>query len=143
MITDLQTLSLFERCNQRQLRRLGELSAHITFAAGGTVTRRGDTGDEVVVVCSGTVVVEREGEGLITAGAGEIVGGIAPSETPRRVPATVHALEKCELLVFGRREFNTLEDEMPHVAARVRKATARRVLIATAAADQQSTVTAR
>lgn len=143
MTTDLQTLRLFEGCNHRQLRRVGELSAHMTFATGGTVTRRGDTGDEVVVVCSGTVVVERDGESLVTAGAGEIVGGIAPPEGPRRMPAVIHALDKCELLVFGRREFNTLEDEMPQVAARIRKATARRVLIATAAADPQSAVTVR
>jgi len=143
MTADLQALSLFEECNRRELRRIGELSARLTFAAGGTVTRRGDTGDEVVVVCSGTVVVERDGESLVTAGSGEIVGGIAQPEGPRRVPAAIHALDKCELLVFGRREFNTLEDEMPQVAARIRKATARRVLIATATADRQSAITAR
>jgi monovalent cation:H+ antiporter-2, CPA2 family len=143
MITDLQTLSLFEGCNRHQLRRIGELSTHMTFAAGGIVTRRADTGDDVVVVCSGTVVVERDGDHLITAGAGEIVGGIAPAEGSRRMPATVHALDICELLVLGRREFNTLEDEMPQIAARIRKATARRILIATAAADRQSFVTAR
>lgn len=143
MTTDLQTLSLFEECNRRELRRIGGLSARLTFAAGGTVTRRGDTGGEVVVVCSGTVVVERDGESLVTAGSGEIVGGIAPPEGPRRRPAVIHALDKCELLAFGRREFNTLEDEMPQVAARIRKATARRVLIATAAADRQSALGAR
>jgi len=145
MITDLQTLNFFQGCKQPQLRRIGELSAHMTFATGGAVTRRGDMGDEVVVVCSGTVVVERDGEHLVTVGAGEIVGSIAPPEGPRRMPAVIHALDKCELLVFGRREFNTLEDELPQVAARIRKATARRVLIATAAADadRQSAITAR
>jgi CRP-like cAMP-binding protein len=143
MTTDLQMLSIFEGCNRRQLRRIGELSTHMTFASGDTVTRRGDTGDDVVVVCSGTVVVDRDAEALVTASAGEIVGGIAPPEGPRRLPAAVHALERCELLVMGRREFNTLESEIPQVAARIRKATARRILIATAALDRQSSVTVR
>ena len=128
MITNRQTanrqaLSFFEGCDRRQMQRVAELATHLTFKAGSTITRRGNTGEDAVVVCSGTVVLDRDGETITTATAGTVVAAIAPlAASPAAGTTAMHALSDCELMVFSRREFNALDVDLPHVAARIRAA---------------------
>ena len=119
MVTELQTLSFFEGCNRRQLRRIDELSTRLTFAAGRAISRGTDTGNQVIIVCSGTIVIDRDGQTLATASAGEVVAAVSPTSGG---PAVMHALNDCELLVIDRREFSAIDYDLPDVAARIRKA---------------------
>jgi CRP-like cAMP-binding protein len=69
--------------------------------------REGDSGNEMFVIASGSVVVERNGREVARLGQGDVVGeGAILSEGPRT--ATVTTAEPSTLFVLGHREFHSL-----------------------------------
>jgi len=106
-------------------------SETLQFEAGETVFRRGDRGDSVLFIRSGSVVVEVEhsDQGLIPVNvilSGEIFGEIAVIEGTER-SATVTARERCELLVIPQAEFLALLVNHPGMGIRMLGAAARRL----------------
>jgi CRP-like cAMP-binding protein len=95
----------------------------LRIETGETVFRRGDPGDTVLLVRSGSVVVEAErasGESVVvnTIKPGEIFGEMAVIEGTTR-SATVTALEPCELLAISQSEFLALLVNHPGLGIRV------------------------
>ena len=90
---------------------------------GETIFRRGDPGDTVLVVRTGSAVVEANravGESVVVniIKPGEILGEMAVIEGTTR-SATVTALEPCELLEIPQSEFLALLVNHPGLAIQV------------------------
>ena len=138
MTTKLQTLDTFKGCTDKQLHRVDELSTRLNFAAGNTITRNGNSGRQVIMICSGTVVVEGNGRNIATAGAGEVVTMIATPANHDGEAVSLHALTNCELMVLSRGEFVGLELDLPDVAARIRHASTQANIEAPAPAAERT-----
>jgi CRP-like cAMP-binding protein len=125
---DLRTLRPFAGCTRREMRRIESLATRTTLHAGHVICKQGAVGDECVVLCGGSAVVERDGAIVATAARGEVIGEIALlDETPRNRTATVLALTDCDVMVFSRQEFRRLCDELPGAAAMIQLTGIRRL----------------
>lgn len=122
MTTDLHTTSTFTGCNRRDLRTLDAHSTRLRFSAGTTISRNGDNGQQILVVCAGNVVVNRNGASMTTTNPGDVIATLTPAGVSPQSPTTLHALTDCDLLVIDRREFSVLELDAPDVARRIRVA---------------------
>ncbi len=122
----LRSVPLFSGLGSREIEHLGQLTDEVDVAAGHVLMRQGDRGNEMFLVVSGKVSVERDGRVLGERGAGTVLGEIALlAETPRT--ATVTALEPSRLFVVGHREFHSLMDQMPSVRTAVLEVLASRI----------------
>jgi len=122
---------VFSDLETPDLERLMAGSETLAFEAAETVFRRGDPGDSVFFIRSGSVVVEAEhsDQSLIPVNAipsGEIFGEIAVIEGTER-SATVTARERCELLVIPQADFLALLVNHPGMGIRMLGAAARRL----------------
>jgi len=122
----LKTVPLFAMCDAREVERLGMLVEEVDLPAGRVLFKQGDTAQELFIIVSGEVRVERDGAVLNLCGPGEIFGEIALVAGGPRT-ATVTCVTDCRLLVLGRREFHSLMDEFPGLKMRVLETLARRV----------------
>jgi CRP-like cAMP-binding protein len=103
----LRRVSLFSSMRPKELEAVERLADTVDIPAGKTVLRQGDNGNEMYVIASGSVRVERNGKEIATLGAGQAVGEMSLlSEGPRL--ATVTTLEPTTAFVIGHREFHTL-----------------------------------
>jgi CRP/FNR family transcriptional regulator, cyclic AMP receptor protein len=114
----LHSIPLFDRLDRRHLERLGMLTDEVDVPAGRVLIRQGELGDDLMVIVSGTVTVERDGAKINTLKHGEFFGEIALIDRGPRT-ATVTADTPCRLLVISHRDFHALLDEFPEVAAQV------------------------
>ena len=122
----LSRIPLFSGLDHRRLQRLGMLADEVDVPAGRMLMRQGENGSDMMVIVSGSVAVERDGARLNTLGAGDFFGEIALlDEGPRS--ATVTAIEPSRLLVVTHRDFHSMMDEFPEVAAQVLSALAHRI----------------
>lgn len=122
----LKTVPLFATCNEREVERLGMLVEEVNLPAGRVLFNQGDTAQELFIVVSGEVRVERDGSVLATRGPGEFFGEIAlVAGGPRTATAT--CVTACRLLVLGHRDFHSLMDEFPGLKMRVLETLAKRV----------------
>ncbi len=122
----LHSVALFAGLGQRELERLGQLTDEIDVPAGKVLMRQGEHGDEMFIVASGGITVERDGRRIAERGPGMVVGEIALlSEGPRT--ATVTATEASRLFVIGHREFHELMDEQPAIRLQILDELARRI----------------
>jgi CRP-like cAMP-binding protein len=125
---DLRTLRPFAGCSRREVRLIAGMSTRARVRAGCFLCRQGTVGDECVVLCSGTVMIERDGAIIATASRGDVVGEMALlDETPRNRTANALALTDCDVMVFSRREFRRLCDEVPGAAAMIQLTGIRRL----------------
>jgi CRP-like cAMP-binding protein len=103
----LKSVSLFSSMGRKELESVERLADTIDLPAGKTLLRQGDHGNEMYVIASGSVRVERNGQEIATLGPGNAVGEMALlSEGPRS--ATVTTLEPTTVFALGHREFHTL-----------------------------------
>jgi CRP-like cAMP-binding protein len=122
----LHRIPLFSGFDNRRLERLGMLADEVEVPAGKVLMRQGDTGTDMMVIVSGSVSVERDGNRLNTLGSGDFFGEIALVDGGART-ATVTAEEPSRLLVITHRDFHSMMDEFPEVADQVMNALANRV----------------
>jgi CRP-like cAMP-binding protein len=122
----LHRIPLFSGFDNRRLERLGMLADEVEIPAGKVLMRQGDTGTDMMVIVSGSVSVERDGNRLNTLGSGDFFGEIALVDGGART-ATVTAEEPTRLLVITHRDFHSMMDEFPEVADQVMNALANRV----------------
>jgi CRP/FNR family cyclic AMP-dependent transcriptional regulator len=103
-----------------------------TFAAGETIFREGERGDELYVVRSGKVQI-RVGDRVIeTLGEHSIFGEMALiDDAPRS--ATAIAASDAELVPVGQKQFLFLVTQTPHFALNVMRVLARRLRAETSA----------
>lgn len=122
----LKTVPLFAACDAREIERLGMLVEEVDLPAGRVLFAQGNSADELFVVVSGMVRVERDGSILAHRGPGEFFGEIAMvAGGPRTATATCET--PCRLLVVGRHDFHSLMDEFPSLKLRVLETLAHRV----------------
>ena len=122
----LKTVPLFATCDEREIERLGMLVEEVDVPAGRVLFTQGDTADELFVVVSGRVRVERDGTVLANRGPGEFFGEIAlVAGGPRTATATCET--PCRLLIAVRHDFHSLMDEFPGLKMRVLETLAQRV----------------
>ena len=122
----LRTVPLFHGLRQRELERISALADIIDLPADRRIMSQGDRGAEMFVLVSGAARVERDGNVLVDAGPGAVLGEIALLDGGPRT-ATVTLTEASRLLVLARREFQTLIDEFPAVRLHVFETVARRL----------------
>lgn len=129
----LRTVSLFRDLGRKELESVGRLADTVDVPEGKVLMREGESGAEMFVIASGSVVVERNGKEVVRLGQGEVVGeGALLSEGPRT--ATVTTVEPSTLFVLGHREFHTLLADSAEVRRCVFAEVARR--LRTAEADR-------
>ena len=123
----LRGVSLFASMRGKDLEAVERLADTVDIAAGKEIIRQGDHGNEMYVIASGSVRVERSGREIATLGPGQAFGEMSLlSEGPRL--ATVTALEPTTAFVIGHREFHTLLEDsaelrqciMDNLAKRIR-----------------------
>ena len=103
----LRAVPLFASMRGRDLEAVERLADTVDLPAGKALMRQGEDGNEMFVIASGKVRVERNGNEIATLGPGQAVGEMALlSEGPRL--ATVTTLEPTTAFVLGHREFHTL-----------------------------------
>jgi CRP-like cAMP-binding protein len=122
----LHRIPLFSGFDNRRLERLGMLADEVDVPAGKVPMRQGDTGVDMMIIVSGSVSVERDGNRLNTLGPGDFFGEIALLDGGPRT-ATVTSEEPTRLLVITHRDFHSMMDEFPEVADQVLNALANRV----------------
>lgn len=122
----LQRIPLFSGLDRRRMERLGMLADEVDVPAGKVLMRQGESGSDMMVVVRGSVAVERDGNRLNTLGPGDFFGEIALVDGGPRT-ATITAEEPTTLLVITHRDFHSMMDEFPEVAAQVMNALANRV----------------
>jgi CRP/FNR family transcriptional regulator, cyclic AMP receptor protein len=119
----LRELPLFKGLSPAIIDRLASYAHTKSFSAGAIICGKGDPGDSVFAVCSGTVKISNlsaEGKGAVFAlmNAKEIFGEMALLDgQPRSAEAL--ALTDCVLLVIDRRDFIPLVKSEPDLAMRL------------------------
>jgi CRP-like cAMP-binding protein len=122
----LHGIPLFSTFDTRQLERLGMLADEVDVPAGKVLMRQGESGMDLMVIVSGSVAIDRDGQRLSTLGTGDFFGEIAVLDGGPRT-ATATAAEPSSLLVITHRDFHSMLDEFPEVAAKVLNALAHRI----------------
>jgi CRP/FNR family transcriptional regulator, cyclic AMP receptor protein len=106
----LRAVPLFAAMRQRDLEAVERLADSVDLPAGHVLMRQGQTGNEMFVISSGAVQVDRNGQQIARLGPGDAVGEMSLlSEGPRL--ATVTTLEPTSVFVLGHREFHTLLED--------------------------------
>jgi CRP-like cAMP-binding protein len=122
----LAKVPLFEGLSKKHLQQVSRLATRIDGDAGKVLMREGEVGREFILVLEGEVEIRRGDDVIATRGAGSYIGEIALLEHQPRT-ATVVATTPVVLDVIGAREFSTLLEDEPEIAAKVRATSAERV----------------
>lgn len=114
----LRGLPLFADCSPADLGEIATVADQIALPAGKRLTTEGASGEELVLIVSGTAAVLRRGQTVATLGPGDVVGEIALL-TGRPRSATVVATSPVTILVIARPLFRSLVDRLPGVRSRL------------------------
>jgi hypothetical protein len=119
-LVELRQFAIFSGLSNRDLAQFLRFSTLVTVKSGESVMRRGEPGDAVYFVLSGSVrariLVGREEKVLAKIPAGELFGEMAMlTQTARS--ADVIAEEETRLLQFTSAAFRVLIEEKPAAAA--------------------------
>lgn len=124
----LRGVSLFSALGRAELETVSRLADEIDVPAGKVLMREGETGHEMFVIATGSVIVERGGREVVRLGPGDVVGEMALlSEGPRT--ATVTAAEPTTAFVLAHREFHSLMDASAAVRRCVLDSMAERIRV--------------
>jgi len=122
----LEGVEHFDAIDSERLAALAAIAEELTFAAGETIFRAGDSGDAMYLVVDGTVRLARGQQELASVGAGEVFGAWALFEPePRMFGAT--AASDCRLLRLDRNDVADLMAEDITVAQNLLLSVARRL----------------
>jgi len=100
--------------------------ATIRVAAGGNVFVKGDPGDCMYIVQSGTIDMVIGDTVIETIGPNEALGFMSMiDEMPRS--STARAREACELSLIDARTFRFMVDEVPNFSTYIMRVLARRI----------------
>ena len=103
----LRRVSIFQSCNQKVLEEICSRAEEVDLRADKVLCREGRFADELFVIFSGRVRVERNGRRLATYGAGDVIGDLTLLDgRPRATTAVTE--EPTRVLVIPRRDFHTL-----------------------------------
>ena len=123
----LAGVPLFSGLSSEQLHDLATLVVRSREAAGTPLMRRGERGDELVVLLDGSVEVRRDGATLATLGPGSYLGEIALIDDGAVRTADVVAITPVTIAYLGRHEFAQLFSASPEFALAILHAAASRL----------------
>ena len=119
-IDHLQKIPLFSDLSKKELRFLAQMTSETTVREGSTLVKQGETGQEAMIVESGTADVLRDGKKIDDLEAGDFFGEMSLiNHMPRN--ADVIATSDMDLLVMDAREFSSVLSEYPEVAVKILK----------------------
>ena len=126
-IDHLQKIPLFSDLSKKELRFLAQMTSETTVREGSTLVKQGETGQEAMIVESGTADVLRDGEKIDDLGPGDFFGEMSLiNHMPRN--ADVVATSDMDLLVMDAREFSSVLSEYPDVAVKILKTVVERLV---------------
>ena len=119
----LRAHPLFGQLGADAISRLASYAHSKSAAAGTTIFERGDPGNSLFAVCSGTVKISNrstEGKDAVfnLIKAGEIFGEIALLDGHPRT-ADALAVTDCDLMVIDRRDFVPMVTQSPEIALKL------------------------
>lgn len=123
----LQQVPLFAGLDHSELDAVGQTATELDYKAGRVLMHEGARAHEMFVVMKGSVEVTREGEHVADIGAGGFVGEMALLAHSSR-SSTVTATSDIVVLHIDGREFGTLLDRVPEIAAKMLPVVAARVV---------------
>src|SRR5580704_16089848 len=97
----LLKIPLFARLNERELLRVMQVAEVIGYKAGDVVVKEGDRGDELFIVLSGMVRIQKGETVLLEIGPGDHFGEMALIRAAPR-SATATAVDPSELIAMRR-----------------------------------------
>jgi CRP-like cAMP-binding protein len=122
----LANTSLFSQCTARELRLIARLAKTRKVPKGTRLLVEGEVGDKMLVMLSGSAVVQRGGRKIATLSAGDVIGELGVlSRAPRN--ATVVTTADSEVAIIGQRAMNRLLADAPGFARKLLEALAERV----------------
>jgi CRP-like cAMP-binding protein len=122
----LKGVPLFADCSKRELREISQVADELDLPEGYELTREGASGQELIVIASGSADVLRRGRKINSVSSGDFVGEIAVvTDSPRT--ATVRTTAATRALVVTRRDFRTLMKRVPSIQLKVLTALASRI----------------
>ncbi len=116
-------IPLFSALDDRELDGLVRYSQPLSLAKGETLFHKGDSGSEVYVILSGRLKASSTSENASDVlfslmDSGEVCGELALLSGATR-SATVVAIEPCQLVALGRREFLQFLAQQPDAATKL------------------------
>jgi glucose-6-phosphate 1-dehydrogenase len=109
----LDKVPLFQGLDPVFLRNLAIMLQPVVFAAGESIIRKGDTGNEMYIICRGQAeVVEGVGKGVGPLGEGDFFGELALVTAQTR-QSTIRATTACDLFVLERADFMRVIETYP------------------------------
>ncbi|HJW22028.1 MAG TPA: cyclic nucleotide-binding domain-containing protein [Candidatus Limnocylindrales bacterium] len=114
----LASVPLFTGLGRAELEQLAQLVDEIDVPAGYALMRQGERGDQMFVVVSGELEIDRDGRTINHQGPGAAVGEMSLLAEGART-ATVRTTGPARLLVLAHREFHSLMDAHPTVRMRI------------------------
>jgi CRP-like cAMP-binding protein len=115
----LRRLPLFGELDHFDLSRLASWMHEVHLREGDVLVEQDDLPRSLVVVEEGSLEVLRDGDRLAVLGPGDVVGEMGLLKQ-RRAMATVRATEPVRGVALGPERLQTLTDEMPELAERLR-----------------------
>ena len=116
----LNQLSLFARCDRRELAAVARRTTTVHARRGEILIREGATAREVFVIVEGSARVVRGGDPIATLGPGDICGELAVLDHGPRT-ATVVAESDLVVEASTEQEFTELLHEIPSLSTELLK----------------------
>jgi CRP/FNR family transcriptional regulator, cyclic AMP receptor protein len=116
----LRRIQLFRGLDDEHLRQIADTTQFRESEPNEVLARRGEIGQEMVVIVDGTVRVEVDDKILTRLGPGEFFGEISLIDGKPRT-ATVITETPSTLLTIPHAEFDTLLDSVPQISKRLLK----------------------
>jgi hypothetical protein len=126
IILHLRGLELFADLATPHLAELARMAREEVYAAGETIVREGEFGDQLYVIVAGEVAITRAGRELAVLRAGEFFGELSLFDGETR-SATATALGVARVVRLGRDDLIHVIEEHPGLAIAVCRTLSRRV----------------
>lgn len=123
----LRQVPLFANLDVKELDAVGQTATELDYKAGKVLMREGDRAHEMFVLVEGDVEVTKDGEHIADVGAGGFVGEMALLAHSSR-NSTVTTKTDAVVLHIDGREFGTLLQRVPTIAAKMLPIVAGRVV---------------
>jgi CRP/FNR family cyclic AMP-dependent transcriptional regulator len=118
----LKSIPLFAALSERDRARVAQWADEVDVPQGKHLVDQGDFAYEFFVIEEGTADVLKGQERLAELGPGDFFGELGlHSEDDRRTASVVATSPLRTIVMFGR-DFRQMEDEMPEVASRIKRA---------------------
>jgi len=117
----LKQLPLFASLSEKEREKVAQWADEVDVQQGKHLVDEGQFAYEFFVIEDGTAEVRKGDQKLAELGPGDFFGEIALLEEERRT-ASVIATTGLRVIVMTRRDFGSMQSELPSVAATIRQA---------------------